>query len=122
MKVRLLAFAYASKYYIFYTVLSFVALCGGPGLHWLLTFWWLEWYWLPGGEEVRIGTCNIFGTVMQLVGGWYVLQPMFIGFWMFFVFHKQIQEAYSPVPVCTTAYNCMIWGLYSGSKDDLMTN
>ena len=38
-KVRIQCLMRASKYHLTYTIISFVALCGGPGLHWMLTFW-----------------------------------------------------------------------------------
>ena len=38
-KERIIAYVKASQYYVIYTLISFIALCGGPGLHWMLTFW-----------------------------------------------------------------------------------
>ena len=36
-KTRLLAYGQAANYYLIYTLVSFICLCGGPGLHFLLT-------------------------------------------------------------------------------------
>lgn len=120
-KTRLIAYAWASRYCICYTLLSFVALCGGPGLHWLLTFWWVEYFWLPYGEVVRIAVINIRSIVGTLLIGWVGIAMIFIGFFMFYIWHEDLQEA-TKGKQCTTAYNCVIYGLSSGIKGNIPAN
>ena len=188
-KTRLLAYGQAANYYLFYTLVSFICLCGGPGLHFLLTLFgdntpdpssgvqplspmllppipppnapprsdtlctlhshctqclciasfavftlpmqicssanasqlvWtaLDYFRLPYGEIVTIAIVGAGPRLAKILAGWVLVIAFVIGFFMFYIWSDDIAVATSQQQ-CTTAYNCMLWGLENGIKGNI---
>ena len=77
-----------------------------------------DYFFLPYGEIVLIAMTNCGGLLLRIVVGWILVATMFIGFFMFYIWHDDVSAAYGGL-YCTTAYNCYLWGFQNAIKGNL---
>ena len=78
----------------------------------------LDYFFLPYGEIVSVAIGLAGPRLAKILTGWILICSMFFGFFMFYIWHEDAQEAYEGKQ-CGTAYNCLLWGWQNGIKGNI---
>jgi len=108
-------YAKASSYYIIFTMISFVSLCGPPHMQFFMFFWVLDYFRLPYGATVMLAVNSAGPTLFKIGFGAMLLAIMWTS-WSFWLFQEDAQ-AFSGQSA--TVYQAILWGIHNGMRGDL---